>query len=522
MTSGRIGPFLRRLRRLIGPDADSELSDAHLLRRFVQARDAAAFEVLVWRHGPMVFGVCRRLLRSEQDAEDAFQAAFLTLVRKARSIGRGEAVAGWLYRVACRIALRARADAAKRPRPAALDPDSLAAEPTPDLLAGDLRPALDEEVNRLPARYRTAFILCYLRGKTNAEAARELGCPPGTVATRLAWARERLRARLTRRGLSPFAGLLAPAAPRELVAAAVRAGVATAAGKAAVGAVPARAAAWSKKVVKAMFLTKLKVAAVVLAVGMLGAGAFLARPASQGDGRAADPPAAERPSVVPDRPAPDGPAAKDPPAAPPDKKDAPPDKETDRLVKARGELAAAEDEWEVFEAKLTEERVEARIRLLESQQRLAAAEDESTAARQEFTRVSGELRKMREVAAGGEALDRLKESAKKAVDEKMRTDKQLFEAQRELISAEESFRLFERRHAMRRDNARARLEEAREKVRQAGGGPAQADGAPDRRVRELEQKLEALRQEVGELLKELKSRPAGEKPRPPLGLPTDP
>jgi RNA polymerase sigma factor (sigma-70 family) len=173
-----------------------------LLARFVKERDEAAFELLLWRHGGMVLNLCLRLIGDRQLAEDAFQLTFLTLSRRASTIGRGEAVGGWLYRVAYRTALRARPRAGhEQPLPDAPLPGS---EPDPADAAAwrELRPLLDDEVNRLPEKYRIAFILCYLQGKTNEEAARELGCPKGTVDSRLARARERLRDRLARRGLA--------------------------------------------------------------------------------------------------------------------------------------------------------------------------------------------------------------------------------------------------------------------------------------------------------------------------------
>src|SRR5262249_1365227 len=162
----------------------------HLLQRWLARRDEAAFELLLWRHGPMVLALCRRLLRHAQDAEDAFQATFLTLVRKAGSIANREALAAWLYKVAYRVALRARAAAATRAALPITSMDLPAAEPAQDLLWRDLRPVLDEEVSRLPARFRGPFVLCYLEGKTNEQAARELGCPLGTVLSRLSRGRE--------------------------------------------------------------------------------------------------------------------------------------------------------------------------------------------------------------------------------------------------------------------------------------------------------------------------------------------
>jgi RNA polymerase sigma factor (sigma-70 family) len=204
-----------RLRRMAA--AAGGLPDAELVRRYATARDAAAFEVLVWRHGPMVWAACRRALGHPQDAEDAFQAAFLALARRAGALGRGEAVGGWLHRVAVRAALRVRA----RRRPAAALPEDVPAAPD-DPAGRELAGAVDEELDRLPAPYRAAFVLCCLQGLTNAEAARELGCPVGTVDSRLHAARTRLRARLAGRGFGPasLAALVAGPAPAAVSAAA--------------------------------------------------------------------------------------------------------------------------------------------------------------------------------------------------------------------------------------------------------------------------------------------------------------
>jgi RNA polymerase sigma factor (sigma-70 family) len=279
MTNGRLGTFLRHLRRVAAPKAAGGLSDAQLLERWLTQHDQAAFEVLVWRYDPLVLGVCRRLLR-DADAEDAFQATFLALVRKAGSIGRRERVGSWLYKVAYRVALRA----AKSVRPAAPLPEVPVASGEADVLWRDLRPVLDEEVHRLPEKYRAAFVLCHLQGLTNAEAARELGCPLGTVLSRLAWARERLRQRLTRRGVTLSVGLLAVLMPAtvpallkaELVQETVRAAGAMAAGRAAAGVLSAKVVALTEGVLRAMLLTKLKTAAaLLLAVGVFGTGALL-------------------------------------------------------------------------------------------------------------------------------------------------------------------------------------------------------------------------------------------------------
>jgi RNA polymerase sigma factor (sigma-70 family) len=181
--------------------ATGNLTDRQLLEQFVTRRDEEAFAQLVQRHGPMVLGVCRQILRQEQDAEDAFQATFLVLSRKAGSIRSAEALPNWLYGVANRLAARLKAAASRRQTREVALVDAPTSEPGPGGALDDLGPILHEEIGRLPDKYRIPFVLCYLEGKTNEEAARELGCPPGTVFSRLARAREGLRARLTRRGL---------------------------------------------------------------------------------------------------------------------------------------------------------------------------------------------------------------------------------------------------------------------------------------------------------------------------------
>ncbi len=272
MAQASLNPILRYLRRLNGAQEGGQLSDAQLLERFVSRRDEAAFEVLVWRYGPLVLGVCRRLLRREQDAEDAFQATFLALVRKAATIGKGASVGSWLYKVAYRVALRARARSAKLSASAPLTEEVPAPDTAPEALWRDLRPILDEEVSRLPRKYREAVVLCYLEGKTNAEAARLLGCPRGTVVSRLASARERLRVRLARRGVTVSAGLLASlmtaraaALPPALVNATLKTVLPA-------GLVAAEVAWLTEGVLRAMFLSKLITAVGVLALSLGGAG----------------------------------------------------------------------------------------------------------------------------------------------------------------------------------------------------------------------------------------------------------
>src|SRR5262245_18297885 len=271
MVGGPFSDVLRYLRSLIGLRGGADLSDAQLLQRFVAHRDSAAFESLVQRHGPMVLGVCRQLLGDPHDVEDAFQATFLVLVRKAAAVGRRELLANWLYGVAYRVAVRARGVAARRQARQRQGIDMTAIEPADDAGAPEPRPELHEEVNRLPAKYRLPVVLCYLEGKTNEEAARQLGWPTGTVSGRLARARHLLRRRPGRRRLAlsaVAAALLAEnataAVPPSLLTQTVRAALLYGADPAAAGLIPAPVLALVEGVLQAMFITKVKSATLVL------------------------------------------------------------------------------------------------------------------------------------------------------------------------------------------------------------------------------------------------------------------
>jgi RNA polymerase sigma factor (sigma-70 family) len=202
--------------------------DAELLKRFSAGRDEAAFAALVNRHGPMVQGVCRRILGNAHEAEDVFQAVFLVLVQKSSSIRRPELLANWLYGVACRIARKARIRTIRqeaRERKAEKMPLH---EQLLDLEWAELKQVLDEELSRLPEKHRAPLVLCYLRGQTNAEAAAQLGWPSGSISDRLAQARETLRKRLNRRGMNLTAALLAVLLLEKTASAGVAPGLVTA------------------------------------------------------------------------------------------------------------------------------------------------------------------------------------------------------------------------------------------------------------------------------------------------------
>jgi RNA polymerase sigma factor (sigma-70 family) len=270
---------LEHLRRAARRQHDAGRTDGELLTCYLVRRDEAAFEGLVRRHGPMVYGVCRRLLRSEADAEDAFQATFLVFIRKAASIRPREKTANWLYGVAYHTAQKARDAAMKRRVKERQAGQSYRPEAAEDIW-GPLLPLLDQEIHRLPEHYRLAVVLCDLEGKSHKNAALQLGWPQGTLSGRLSRARALLRRRLARHGLALGAGALAPsvgsaALPMRLTTATVKAALAFAAGSA--GAVSVKVSALTEGIIKAMLLTKLRaLTAVLLAVTLAGVGATVA------------------------------------------------------------------------------------------------------------------------------------------------------------------------------------------------------------------------------------------------------
>src|SRR5262245_28937708 len=213
MASNPLNGLVQQLRRAARAHDAADLGDGELLERYVRCRDEAAFEMLLRRHGPMVLGVCRRVLGNAADAEDAFQATFLVLVRKAASLTARAVLGDWLHGVARRTALSARrACARRRAKEQAMARPDVQGEAIRD----DWLPLLDEELCRLPENYRLPIVLCDLEGKTRREAADRLGWPEGTVAGRLARGRALLAGRLARHGgavsSSSLAAVLAPSA----------------------------------------------------------------------------------------------------------------------------------------------------------------------------------------------------------------------------------------------------------------------------------------------------------------------
>jgi RNA polymerase sigma factor (sigma-70 family) len=278
MAATQMSEVIQHLRSAVLGRDGAKLTDRQLLADYIGRREEAALAALVHRHGPMVWGVCRRVL-NYHDAEDAFQATFLVLVRKAMSIASPELLGNWLYGVAYQTALKARATAARRrarEKQVTEMPEPAAAEPG---LWHDLQPLLDRELSRLPDKYRVAIVLCELEGKTRKEAARQLGVPDGTLAARLARGRMLLAKRLARLGLAVSGGALAvvlsqnaasASLPTSLVSSTIKAASLFAAGPAAAtGVISAQVAALAEGVLKTMLLTKLKIATTMIFVFVL-------------------------------------------------------------------------------------------------------------------------------------------------------------------------------------------------------------------------------------------------------------
>lgn len=319
MATSQMNGIIQHLRRTVLLRDGTGVSDGQLLDDFISRSDGAALAALVQRHGPMVWGVCRRVLYSYHDAEDAFQATFLVLVRKAPSITPRSMVANWLYGVAHQTALKARATANTRKgreRQVVEMPEPETAGPSQ---WDDLLPVLDEELSRLPDKYRAVLVLCDLEGRTRKAAARHLGVPEGTVAGWVARARVMLAKRLTQRGVILSGGALATILsrnaasaelPNSVAASTIKAASLFAAGQTA-GMISVKAAALTEGVLKTMFVMKLKTVAarLLLAAILCGAAGTILQT------KAVEPPKAQQK----DKPTTDAPTARNvrPPKAAP-------------------------------------------------------------------------------------------------------------------------------------------------------------------------------------------------------------
>jgi RNA polymerase sigma factor (sigma-70 family) len=314
MADQSLNSVVARLQHMAAADGSDTVPDCELLRRYTSQRDSAALELLVWRHGAMTLATCHRVLGPGLDAEDVFQATFLVLVRKAHTVRRQQSLAAWLHRVAYHTCLRLQKRHVlqrKSERAAARH-----AETWPVSDTSDLRPILDAEIARLPQRFRTAFLLCQCEGKTNDDAARLLGIPRGTLLSRLARARQRLKVRLIQRGIAPAAfaawlGVEVDPLSAALVKTTVYSIHEVAQNSAAT---PSAIAVLAEGAMREMFWNKIKlVACAIVAVSLVGAvGAFLGQPGALAE---ADKPAkpAEKPKTNgnDDKPA-DSPTAKQP------------------------------------------------------------------------------------------------------------------------------------------------------------------------------------------------------------------
>jgi RNA polymerase sigma factor (sigma-70 family) len=279
MSESSLGKVLAHIRRVAAAHAYRDLADSELLERFLQENDDAAFTVVIERHGPMVLGLCRRMLGNLHDAEDVCQATFLVLARKAASIRKSTALSSWLHGVACRAAGQLKRDEARRQCRERGMHAAIAKDPAGEVSWREAQTILDEELERLPQRYRAPLILCYLDGKTRDDAARRLRLSTGTLHARLQRGRDLLRQRLTRRGLT-FSGALLVAVLSEnaaratlaptLVIATAKAALAIAANQPLMqGVISASVLILTREALKTMFVAKLKLgtAAALVCLG---------------------------------------------------------------------------------------------------------------------------------------------------------------------------------------------------------------------------------------------------------------
>ncbi len=515
MTSGPLRRLLGLARRASDPT-----DDAGLLARFAASADADAFELLVWRHGGMVLGVARRILGDEHAAEDAFQATFLALARQAKSVRRNGCVAGWLHRVARRVAMRAKQKGERRGVSATCLEGSehvgLTARRSPgdDPLAAaqrrELSQVLDEELDRLPERFRRAVVLCYLEGRSTAEAAERLGCPRGTVLSRLATAREKLKVRLLRRGIAPAilpAIDLSPVIHGGLTSATVRAVVANTAAPSVID--------LCDGVLRAMILSKLKLAtAVVLTAGMIGGGAGWMALAPGGPGLAVAAGQGKTDLPKPDR-------AKE------EERRAAELAENQQLQisKLRAELAEAQDQMRNQEDTWARERIDARLRFAQAEDRyqqlakvLAQSmtpdtlnmewsfENEVNSLRTSIgdaMKKPGKAEKDPKIAEMRSSLAVAESNLKTTREPYGRLQAAVQQARGAMVTAEEQLFLFDRITALKRRSAQSQVEDLQDRLNQLRGGSGRPDSV-EQKVQTLEHKLDDVLRELTELRRELR------------------
>jgi RNA polymerase sigma factor (sigma-70 family) len=522
--------LLGRLRRLSSPPEPA--TDADLLDRFARLRDEEAFAALVSRHGPMVLGACRRVLGDAHAAEDACQAVFLVLARKAGSVRQPDALAGWLYGVAYRVALKARGrrrgwsheSLACIPEPADRRPDPLA-----ELTARDLLAVLEQEVQQLPEPYRLPVVLCCLEGLSQEETAQRLGCTPASLRGRLERGRKRLHERLRRRGLSLSAALgvaetargAAVGVPGSLVSMMVWGALAFTAGTDSAAGVSPRVVALARGGLQTMSLAKLRVALVVLAiVGLAGAGGgWLAGPGKEG-------PAMSLATAA---------QSDSKPTLPSERKEKEVrDRQADLIERARAALDRLVVEAEKADLALSDKVVEARQRLVELEERLREAEEQLRANRlpsseevrlqREEKQIESDIDRLRNLAGGADVaklkggeqrqqqLEKVRRQLRALEVERIAEGKRRIESpltlRKEMVRQEENIRLLERKRAVLLQ-ASERKREAVDRIRQLEGGRAAEREGPS--LRTVLRKLEAIHREVGELKQEVQRLRDGRK-----------
>ncbi len=295
-----MNPAVRYLQTMFEAEEVASLSDGQLLERFVAQHERVCLEALVVRHGPMVWGVCRRLLRDQHDAEDAFQVTFLVLARKAASVMPREKIGNWIYGVAYQTAMKARATKFKRQTRESTIAETHEPEAESAGQRSDLAELLDHELSRLPDKYRIPVVLCELEGRSHGEAAEHLGWPIGTVSGRLSRAKAMLAKRLTRQGVAIATGsaamlvgedLARASVSNPLIASTVHAASLVADGQTIAGVVSPHAAALTREVINSMWFSKVRyttvlAAAAVVAMTLAGAGLWQARTLADGDAQA--------------------------------------------------------------------------------------------------------------------------------------------------------------------------------------------------------------------------------------------
>jgi RNA polymerase sigma factor (sigma-70 family) len=488
---------------------DDASSDRELILRFVRTRDEAAFAALVRRHGPMVWGVCRRVLRHHHDAEDAFQATFIILARKAPTLRDPGRLQCWLYGVACRVAAKARTGASQRKSAEPLIQEPLVG-PGDELLGRETADVLDEEIARLPEKFRDPVIQCYLLGLTNEEAARRIGCPKGTIQSRLSTARQRLRDRLVRRGLTLSAATLTALAAGRGSAAEIAGSLYSSTLDRALTAASTccAAVALAQGVLLSMTLKKLATVALVLAVVItLAAGGFVATmPFGSGSKvRADDGP----------KPAFGGQESDKSKAA---------EVKPGQVEKAKAEVEDLYHQLEKMEEVWLEERLKAMRDQAQMEEAMGAKEQGHIAKGQSLAEsirsATRDLRGLRMQEAdqvnAGEAKEKIDQTrkqiaeAEKSLDaltkEPLANDKNhsgvIFELRMKLTEQEEMINHLNRKQAAARSRLQAIIERAEDKVNRL-----EADGECPSQESALEKKLDRLLKEVGELRQELKHVP---------------